>query len=354
MKKRFTRILAALALLVGLTIPMGMWGQVSSATPTDGGNYVVAAYVNNKYYALPNGTVNGAQISGVEVTLNSANKVNTSDAEGKTWTLEEGTTTGQFYIKYTSGSDTYYLYKNGTGASNYNFAVNKTSKNYWSFTTNGTGYTVAAIDRGSNNLYIQYNGGKFRCYSQATSIILLEVGNASTSGISIDNSSIDFGQVTINSSNEETFTVTYENLHQNLTVAGFEGVSVTPSTINVGEGSGEATVTVTYAPTTEGSISGNITVSNTTDNVNATVAVTGSAIDPTNLSVFQKVTDASQITTEGSYLMVETTKNKANTGTIDNNALTTVGVLISNGQVLTTYNDTDKPYVVLLMVTISR
>lgn len=180
MKKRFTSFLAALALLVFMMPCMTGWGQVSSVAPVDGNSYVVAAYVNNKYYALPNGTVNGGTIVGVEITLNSANKVSTSDASGKTWTLEEGTGThsGQYYIKYTSGSDTYYLYKNGTGGTNYNFAVNKTSKNYWSFTTNGTGYTVTAIDRGSNNLNIQCNSGTFRCYSTATPIILLEIGDA--------------------------------------------------------------------------------------------------------------------------------------------------------------------------------
>ena len=171
--------MAAFALLVFMTPSIAGWGQVSSAAPANGNSYVVAAYVNSKYYALPNGTVNGSTIQGVEIALNSANKVSTSDATGKTWTLVEGTGTnsGQYYITYTSGSDTYYLYKNGTGASNYNFAVNKTSKNYWSFTTNGTGYTVAAVDRGSNNINIQCNSGTFRCYSTATSIILLEIGD---------------------------------------------------------------------------------------------------------------------------------------------------------------------------------
>ena len=50
MKKRFTRILAALVLLVGLTIPMGMWGQAPVNTVlwgeiwTDGGNAQPSAY----------------------------------------------------------------------------------------------------------------------------------------------------------------------------------------------------------------------------------------------------------------------------------------------------------------------
>lgn len=180
MKKRFTILFGAFcALMILISMPGKAVGQVSSATPANGNSYVVAAYVNNKYYALPNGAVNGGTITGVEIQLNALNKVNTSVASGKTWTLEEGSGnyTGKYYIKYTSGSDTYYLYKNGTGNSNYNFAVNKTSKNYWSFTTNGTGYTVAAVDRGSNNLNIQCNSGTFRCYRDATAIRLLEIGD---------------------------------------------------------------------------------------------------------------------------------------------------------------------------------
>ncbi|MBO5632320.1 MAG: hypothetical protein J5965_24955, partial [Aeriscardovia sp.] len=168
------------ALIVGSS---SVWADdpVSSVAPSNSGTYVVAAYVNSKYYALPNGTVSGATISGTEITLNALNKVNTSDASGKTWTLEEGTgdNAGKYYIKYTSSNKTYYLYKNGTGKTNYNFKVSEGYKNYWSFTTNGTGYTVAAVDRGENNVNVNCNGGTFSCRASATPIILLQVGNVS-------------------------------------------------------------------------------------------------------------------------------------------------------------------------------
>jgi len=155
--------------------------QVSSATPTADNDYVVAAYVNNKYYALPNTTTNGGTLTGVEVTLNTLNKVSTTDASGKTWTLTSGAGDGQFKLSYTSSGNTYYLYKNGTGATNYNFKVSTGSNNDWSFSANGTGYTVAAVDRGSNNVNIQCNSGTFRCYSDASSIILLEIGDDESS-----------------------------------------------------------------------------------------------------------------------------------------------------------------------------
>jgi hypothetical protein len=82
MKKRFTRILAALALLVGLTIPMGMWGQtynlVSKVSDITDGDYVIAAKVGDKYYALSN--TFATQISGVEITV-SGGVISLSDAE---------------------------------------------------------------------------------------------------------------------------------------------------------------------------------------------------------------------------------------------------------------------------------
>ena len=226
------------ALVVGTS---SVWGQVSSATPTNGGTYVVAAYVNNKYYALPNGTVNGSTIAGTEITLNVMNKVNTSTASGKTWTLEEGTTSGQFYLKYTSGSDTYYLYKNGTGGSNYNFAVNKTNKNYWSFSPNGTGYTVTAIDRGTNNTKIQCNSGTFRCYSSATPIRLLEVGDVPA-----------LSSIALSGTYKTSFYVddefTYEGLVVTATFANGTSSVVTPTSVSTPDMTtdGIKTVTVTY------------------------------------------------------------------------------------------------------------
>ncbi len=163
------------------------WGQVASAVPENGKSYVVAAYVDNKYYAFPNKTSDGSIITGEEISLNYVGKVSTSDAIDITWTLEEGTggNAGMFYLKYTSGNSTYYLYKNGTTTTNYNFKISTGYKNYWSFTTNGTGYTVAAIDRGTEHVNIQCNHGTFRCSYSATPIILLEIGDVTAATVSV-------------------------------------------------------------------------------------------------------------------------------------------------------------------------
>lgn len=216
-----------------------VWADaVASAVPEDGKSYVVAVYVNNKYYALPNGAVTSGTISGTEVSLNSANKISTSDATGKSWTLEEDETPGQFYLKYTNGTDTYYLYKNGTSGTNYKFAVNKTSKNYWKFTSNGTAYTVEAVDRGTNNLNIQYNSSAFRCYSSASPIILLEIGNAAAYTITTAVNNADMGSVSLSGT---TITATPNAGYR--VKAGDDGYTVTSGTANV-TNNGDNTFTV--------------------------------------------------------------------------------------------------------------
>ncbi len=177
--------LASLICLCMLTVGSGnVWGQVSSQAPADGESYVIAVYSGSKYYALPNEAVNGTTISGVEIELNAYNKVSTTAAAGKTWTLEEGTddNEGQYYFKYTSGGDTYYLYKNGTGKSNVNFKVSTGDKNYWSFATSGTGYIVTAVDRGSNHPNIYLDGTTFKCNNSTSVIRLLPIGDTGGGG----------------------------------------------------------------------------------------------------------------------------------------------------------------------------
>ena len=218
MSRKIFTILFVLFLSIGQ-----MWGAdpVASAAPGNNKEYVIAAYVNSKYYALPNGSVNGGTISGTEITLTAAGKVSASDATGKTWTMEVGTgdNAGKYYLKYQSGSDWYYLYKNGTGASNYNFAVNKTSKNYWSFTTNGTGYTVAASGRGSNNINIQCNSGTFRCYSSATPIILLEVASSCSNSVTVAKGTPTNATISVSSTSVATCSSTASDRYVTVSVA---------------------------------------------------------------------------------------------------------------------------------------
>lgn len=153
---------------------------ISSATPANGQQYIVAYYDGTNYYALPHVT-NATTYNGTAVTLNAANKVSTADAADLAWTLVAGTTASQYYLTYTQGSSTYYLYKNGTGKSNYNIKGSTSDKNYWTFTASETGYTVQAVGRGTNNTYLAYNSSKWKVYGSAQTLTLLEIGDASSS-----------------------------------------------------------------------------------------------------------------------------------------------------------------------------
>ena len=184
MNKKFTKLMAALALLVFMMPSLAGWGQVPTAIAEDGNSYVVAYYANNKYYALPQGT-SASVWNATEVSLNSINKVDETVAASLAWTLTEGSTSGQFYLTYTSGTNTYYLYKNGgTSNTNYNIkgTTNASERHYWEFTLNtddNNSYAVKSLKANTGtSIYLGYaNAGKFGVYSNITNIILLEIGN---------------------------------------------------------------------------------------------------------------------------------------------------------------------------------
>ena len=252
-----TRMLLLVALLVGST---SVWGQVATATATDGKTYVVAYYANSKYYALPHNTSAGV-LNGTEVTLNAINKVNTTIAASLSWTLTEGTTAGQFYLSYTSGNKTYYLYKNGTTSnSNYNIKAKETSddKHYWEFTSTNSGNTyklksLKSTQGSSTAIYLGYDGannaGKYGVYAEANAagIILLEIGNAPAFSITATSNNEDMGTVSLDGS-----TITASPKSGYRVKSGTDGYTVTNGTATVtNNGNNTFTVTPTSACTVQ-------------------------------------------------------------------------------------------------------
>ncbi len=191
MLKKFFTLLCLCVLCIG-----SAWGEAQpTAEAINGKSYIIAAYDNSssKYYALPLIT-NATTYSGTEVTVNNNGKVAEEDGL-PIWTLTENTSSsGQYYISYKNTS-TYYLYKNGTSASNYNIKGGTSDKNYWSFTktSDNKAYNIVAVDRGSNHTYLNYYSGKFQVRGTSasttsnnnTSIILLEIEEKSLTEISI-------------------------------------------------------------------------------------------------------------------------------------------------------------------------
>ena len=232
-QKLLLKTMLLLCALIAGTSSTWATDPVASVAPSNGKSYVVAAYVNSKYYALPNTATNGGTLSGTEISLNAINKVNTSVASGNTWTLEEGTdaNAGKYYLKYTSGDNTYYLYKNGTSTSNKNFKVSTSYKNYWSFTSGTGGYTVAAVDRGTNLVNIQCNNGTFQCNSTATPIILLEIGDVPSTTPSITANDVDIAY----NAEEGSIAYTLANGTGNVTASITSGDWLTLGTVTATE-----------------------------------------------------------------------------------------------------------------------
>ena len=262
-----------LALLVLLIFTCGnVWGAdpVATETATDGESYVVAAWTGSKYVALPNFTTAGTP-AGVDITVNASGKVTTADAPE--WTFTEGSTTGQFYLTYTSGVTTYYLYKNGTKSTNYNIAGKSNGdKNYWSFTKSSNKYKVLAIDRGDNNTRLTYytSGSKWEVYGTANTydIILLKKAAAGPA-ITPSVTELDWGTVNKGASlTTKTFTITGTNLTSaNLVYSASGGYSVSPSG-KAGAAGTLASQTLTVTPPSTA----------TPGTYNSTVSITGGGL----------------------------------------------------------------------------
>ena len=182
-------------------------------------------------------------------------------------------------------------------------------------------------------------------------IKLVGTKSGNTPSLSVSPASIAFGEKAINDSYYETFDVTFANLTEDLTVSvgsGLTGVSVSPTTISK-EATSPQTVTVTYAPTTVGIISGNITVSNTDDEVSQTIEVSGSSYDASNVAYYEKV-NSSLSDWSGDYIFtgINSSKYYALTG-VDNNLGTTAEVSVTENGIIS--NSTTNAYKVTIAPT---
>ena len=316
MKRNFTKMMAALALLVFMMPSLVAWGQtrenyqgtftrISSADDFVTGYYVVtpsqSASTTNK--ALGNAVDGNKRITGVEVTLSNnqiVNPVNTVVYYIEVNTNDDATT-----CSFKNVSTGKYMYQasttSGKGMGFSDNLINITLAGYNSESPKGFKFTL----NGTSNNFLKWNNGSswyanyandYTTAMAPVELFKLESTPSTDPFLSVNSSSIDFGSVATNPATpyEESFEVSFANLTQDLTVSvgsGLTGVEVSPNVISKTATSPQ-TITVSYNPTAVGEMSGDITVSNTTDNVNATVAVTGSAYDPDDIVYYSKVATA--------------------------------------------------------------
>ncbi|MCR5657729.1 MAG: T9SS type A sorting domain-containing protein [Bacteroidales bacterium] len=152
MKQRFTKLLAAVALLVGLAFPLGMWGQDPTITigygdsfnpafPTSGGNSSTTAHVDetaSNFAFKEQGIYKGAQNNYLMFVQNKGFLYNTED-------LGTITSVAVTYSSGTSTSGKAGVYFGNVEQSTYTTTSNQTIKGQsqtdtWTNNTTGCGY----------------------------------------------------------------------------------------------------------------------------------------------------------------------------------------------------------------------
>lgn len=152
--------------------------------------------------------------------------------------------------------------------------------------------TVTITPSASSNTYtIQLTGGQVRLSSitvtygggLSTSYYYSNPVCGSTPTLTVNPTSLAFGNVTVNSNKEMTFTLTGSDLTANAALA-LSGTnesmfSVNPTSVTQSAGSIDQTITVTYAPTAAGNHTATLTISST-DAESKTVTLSGVGSNP--------------------------------------------------------------------------
>ena len=182
MKRRFTILTAAIALLTILAFPMGMWGQSTytkvATAPSDwSGTYVIVADESSVIFTGQSGTNNYGGYAAVTISNNSV----TGDFSGYEVEIEKS---GNYYtMKHSSSSK----YLGWTGGNNLHFSTDApTDDSYrWVLSTN------SILNANDNTRKLQYNSGSphFACYTSSQKVAYLykkEAGGTPTYTVTYD------------------------------------------------------------------------------------------------------------------------------------------------------------------------
>ena len=277
--------MAAFALLVFMAPAMVGWGQTSSIEINTTNSGVTGSY-QDKEFDVDDITFKFTQWmknTNIQAKKSTTNSLYNIDAI-------PGTITSIVFVQ--TGTARAITVYGGTSQKPTNQITSPTTGTTMTFDFSGHDYNYFSMTTPSN-----------ACYFNSITINYIPSGG-NTPSMSVSTNSIDFGsENTINPANPytETFNVTFDNLTENLSVSvgsGLTGVSVNPTSIATNATSPQ-TVTVSYYPTVAGSISGNISVNSSEVN-EQTVAVTGSAYDPSNIDTYERYTGA---LVEGDYII---------------------------------------------------
>ena len=149
-----------------------VWAKqgAGGATPTaysagDLGEYVIAAYYNSKWYALPqNPTVSSGKVTGEEITVSESNSVyyvTPTNADGFTWTIQTNTNGSCSQSLYDADNSKSIYHSNG-GASGTNLSYGTSSTYGWDIDSETEGLTFQGVVISSNTCTTKDRGMLFQ------------------------------------------------------------------------------------------------------------------------------------------------------------------------------------------------
>lgn len=268
MKRNFTRIMAALALLVFMMPSMVAWGQtytlVESLNSLSQGTYCIAALNNGTYYTVPNTTINGQTFTCTEATF-SNNVLTPAENHGQFVFTSVTGVNNAFYIYNTSLGK----YLVATGSKKFGYVDNtSTDYGYWTFSTVSSGGFSGAfsVQHSEKTQYMRAYSNSVRCYDGTSNNgVYLFVQNV-TNDPSISASAVDIaynvtsGEIEYTINNPISGGVLTATTTADWLSLGTVGTTV-PFTCSANSGAERtATVVLTYTYNTDQTITKNVTV----------------------------------------------------------------------------------------------
>ncbi len=308
MKKTFTKFLAALMLLAIFTPSMIAVGQTTTTytftaktwTATSGGS---AANWTSGQDGAGFTSGQGVQVTTSATGANATSPTSFTDVSKIVVTYCTNASKGTGAIKVQVGSGTeqsFTVTKPSSGGT----TLKTTEFNY---STTETGDVKITVDCTQNSIYIY-------------SIAITVSGGAPVPSISASPTTITWADSPINQQLSQVITLTSSNISGDIVTSTTIG-SLTWNTQN-------ETATLTYTPTTVGDFSGTVSFAN--GEATATVTVTGSAYDPSNVDTYEQYTGT---IVEGDYVIYNTSgamKNEISSNRFANQSVEIEGTTISN------------------------
>ena len=270
------------------------WNKVTTAPADWSGEYLIV----NSNYAMTSDFYSGTsgEFKGASVTV-SNNQVTSSPSDKMIWIVEKNGSNAQYSFKNKSTV----TYANITGTNSKNAALSasaiwftissSSTSGVWKinsvtysarcfayYSSNNTFRTYANSTNTTGSLYRKEGSGSTTYYYSYP-----DCGVASTPTLTVNPTSLAFGNVATDSNKELDFTLTGSNLTANasLQLSGINPgmFSLSSNSVTQSAGSINQTITVTYTPTAAGEHTATLTISSTGAE-SKTVALSGTGTAP--------------------------------------------------------------------------